>query len=268
MENTASGSKKANVSEEGTADEQSETPSRMPPVGNREEADVVQGEDATMLVLIDSRQLIRLSLLHLLETNSSIRRRSDDFHILPFVSADEFLSRLPKLDCRIGLILFNIGGASIQDGPVREDIRQLKKKLANTPLILLADRSEPRQILEAFRDGVSGYIPTALDASIVIQALRLIRTGAKFIPHNALLHLLENEASEQPSRGSGRNETETLPNLTPRQLDVLNLLRQGKSNKAIAYELGMRESTAKVHVGHIMRKLKVSNRTHAALLAS
>jgi DNA-binding NarL/FixJ family response regulator len=55
---------------------------------------------------------------------------------------------------------------------------------------------------------------------------------------------------------------------TPRQLEVLRLLRQGKPNKIIAYELDVEESTVKVHVRHIMRKLKATNRTHAVVLAN
>jgi DNA-binding NarL/FixJ family response regulator len=59
-----------------------------------------------------------------------------------------------------------------------------------------------------------------------------------------------------------------LQDLTPRQKEVLQLLRKGKSNKIIAYELNMQESTVKVHVRQIMKKLKAINRTHAVFLAS
>ena len=56
--------------------------------------------------------------------------------------------------------------------------------------------------------------------------------------------------------------------MTPRQAEVLRLVARGFSNKAISRELAMQESTVKAHVNHIMRKLKVRNRTQAALMAS
>jgi DNA-binding NarL/FixJ family response regulator len=55
---------------------------------------------------------------------------------------------------------------------------------------------------------------------------------------------------------------------SPRQLQVLELLQQGKQNKIIAYELGMCESTVKVHIRHIMRKLNARNRTQVVLLTN
>ena len=59
-----------------------------------------------------------------------------------------------------------------------------------------------------------------------------------------------------------------LQTLTPRELEVFELVRRGKSNKIIAYELGVQESTVKVHTRKIMTKLKAINRTHAAFLGS
>ena len=55
--------------------------------------------------------------------------------------------------------------------------------------------------------------------------------------------------------------------LTPRECDVLNLLREGKPNKIIAAALDLKETTVKIHVRHIMKKLKATNRTEAALMA-
>jgi DNA-binding NarL/FixJ family response regulator len=101
---------------------------------------------------------------------------------------------------------------------------------------------------------------------MVIQVIRLVLAGGTFIPPGVL------EAGEASDDSGDSQEFEPGPRrylaeLTPRQGEVFELLRQGKSNKLIAYELGMQESTVKVHVRQIMRKLKAINRTHAVFLA-
>jgi DNA-binding NarL/FixJ family response regulator len=100
---------------------------------------------------------------------------------------------------------------------------------------------------------------------MVMQAIRLVLAGGVFIPPQVLAEegtplSLQSESGDSPRpRACG---------FTPRQTEVFDLLRQGKSNKLIAYELRMQESTVKVHVRQIMRKLKAINRTHAVFLAN
>jgi DNA-binding NarL/FixJ family response regulator len=104
-------------------------------------------------------------------------------------------------------------------------------------LIVLSDRDEVEEVLASFRAGARGFIPTSLDPRIVIAAIRLVVAGGAFIPVSTLL----------------------------RELAVLHLLGEGKTNKCIAAALGMEESMVKVHVSHIMRKLGAKNRTQVAL---
>ena len=66
----------------------------------------------------------------------------------------------------------------------------------------------------------------------------------------------------------GRHRRSGRPDLTPRELAVIDLLREGKPNKLIARQLDMQENTVKVHVRNILRKLNAANRTHAALVAN
>jgi DNA-binding NarL/FixJ family response regulator len=96
---------------------------------------------------------------------------------------------------------------------------------------------------------------------VAVQAIRLVRAGGTFVPARTFI--------------ATRDLIEKLPAITEnsrkgwftvRQLTVIESLRQGKSNKIIAYELNMCESTVKVHVRHIMKKLGAKNRTEVALL--
>ncbi|MDN5870345.1 MAG: response regulator transcription factor [Nitrococcus sp.] len=205
----------------------------------------------------------RASVTQLLETSTHAKRRSGDFVILPFSSADELLSCYPA--CGVELVIFSIGSSSPSDDGVREEIGQLKQGLPGVPLIILSAREEPHCILKALRLGAHSYISTRLNPEVVIQALHLVRVGGTFIPPSIAL-----EPIQDP--GAGRDQVglvapTLLANFSPRQLEVLQLLRQGRSNKVIGSELTMQESTVKVHVREIMKKLKARNRTQAAFLA-
>jgi DNA-binding NarL/FixJ family response regulator len=220
--------------------------------------------DKVLIALIDPRLLTCLSLSHLLGKGSSANRRSEDFVVLPFSSPAELLTNHSESCTKLKLLLLNIGASPIDDERVLENIRVLRQKLSHIPLIILADSDSPCHIVEAFHQGVRGYIPMTLNPVVMVQALRLIAAGGTFIPPNIFL------------QDTGKKLIEKLPAisqtiikacLTPRQMEVLQLLQQGKSNKIIAYELEMQESTVKVHIRGIMRKLKAANRTQAALLA-
>jgi DNA-binding NarL/FixJ family response regulator len=214
------------------------------------------------IALIDSRSLTRISFTHLLETSTPAKRRSEDFAILPFSSTDELLANSSEDRSNMRLTIFNIGAAcTSEDEEICQDIHRLKQELPNVPLVILSERNERSCILEALRSGIHSYISTTLSPQIVIQALRLILVGGKFIP----LHFFLNSAEEV--LGSIQESHDRVNDARIRILQD-QLLRKGKSNKIIAYELNMQESTVKVHVRQIMKKLKAINRTHAVFLAS
>ncbi len=219
---------------------------------------------------IDSRQLTRISLLHLLSELSPGKRREGDFIILPYSSSDEFVSDYVEHSWRVGMIVFNIGAAWACEDNISNEILLLKRELPGIPLVILSDRDELCGILSAFRNGVRGYILSSFDPSAVIQSLRLVMSGGTFIPHNVLMEIAEKTAGliEKECQNDAPFDSAVFSSFTPRQLEVLDLLRKGKSNKFIAYELGMQECTVKTHVREIMTKLQATNRTHAVFLLS
>ena len=129
---------------------------------------------------------------------------------------------------------------------------------------MLSDCASPKHIVKALRNGARGYVPSALPTSMLIQIVRLVLAGGTFIPPGILAGGLDEADKAFAPLETGELSTE----FTPRQTEVFELLRQGKSNKVIAYELRMQESTVKVHVRQIMRKLKAINRTHAVFLVN
>ena len=164
-----------------------------------------------------------------------------------------------------------------------EGLAALKSSLCGVPIVLMGRNQDAKSLAEAVRMGVSGYIPATTPAEIVKHALPLVAVGGVFLPSTELLDsTLDNSGpppvAHQNHTANGPDETlsagidhqsEVAPDhgFTSRETDVLKLLGKGMQNKLIAHELGLKESTVKVHIRHIMKKLRVHSRTQAALFA-
>jgi len=137
-----------------------------------------------------------------------------------------------------------------------DEIEALGKVAVSVPVIVVSDVEDGDRIMEALEKGVRGYIPTSMAFSVAIEAVRLVEAGGTFVPVSSLL------ASRRDTSANGNNM------FTARQIMVVEALHRGKANKQIAYELNMRESTVKVHIRHIMKKLNARNRTEVAVMTS
>jgi DNA-binding NarL/FixJ family response regulator len=130
---------------------------------------------------------------------------------------------------------------------------------------VLSYRDDVEEVNCALSQGVRGYIPTSVECEVAVAALRLIGAGGTFVPVKAL-HSTTARPDDQPEGGRQRRSDGL--DLTPRELSVIDLLREGKPNKLIARQLDMQENTVKVHVPNILKKLNAANRTHAAFVAN
>ena len=104
----------------------------------------------------------------------------------------------------------------------------------------------------AVKAGFSAYLPKAADRPVLLQAIRTVASGGTFFPPEVLSKL--------------RRRAER-PELTPREMEVLRLIVRGRSNKEIADDLKISEPTVKLHVGNMLDKLGVADRTQAATAA-
>ncbi|HYG89506.1 MAG TPA: response regulator transcription factor [Azospirillum sp.] len=164
------------------------------------------------------------------------------------------------------MIVLGIGGAAASGRETLDRVEEMHGVAPKAPLVIVSDREESQEVIAAFQAGARGYIPTSVDVEVALKALSFILSGGSFFPPTALLH--PPRGSDPGGNGDGTaNPKGRRKQLTPRQQDVLSLLRMGKANKMIARELGMQESTVKVHVRQIMRKYGAMNRTEAALLS-
>lgn len=215
--------------------------------------------DRRSVALIDRRALTRQCLARWLEISAG-------FKIVAVPRFEELNQRLGEAG-QLDLVLVSIGASVVSEPEVCDTLELLTHRLPGVPLIIVSDREDIDAIAEAIRRGVRGYIPTTLKLDVAAEALRLVQAGGIFVPAASLLNALEERQPPRQDVIPSEPEGRAFPDLTPRQAQVLELLRQGKSNKIIAYDLEMQESTVKVHIRHIMRKLKATNRTQAAFLA-
>lgn len=134
----------------------------------------------------------------------------------------------------------------------------------NVPLVIMSDAEDaqqPKIIRSTLQSGAHGFIPTRTTGiPIAIAAIRLVRAGGIFAPMDMML---ANRLERTPPLPDSMRQC----HLTARQMAVLTHMQRGNANKIIAHELGMSESTVKVHVRNIMRKLGATNRTQAVYKA-
>jgi RNA polymerase sigma factor (sigma-70 family) len=157
----------------------------------------------------------------------------------------------------IHLVILDIGSGSLSDAWARECLQALNRRLSDVPIVILSDDGDSAQMMDALTYGVRGYITTGLSSKVAVEALHLVCAGGTFVPISALM-----------DAAVGNSLSRVLDRFTPRERQVLKVLQEGEPNKAIAKRLNVQESTVKVHVRRIMRKLNAKNRTQAAILSS
>lgn len=139
------------------------------------------------------------------------------------------------------------------------------------PLVVVSASEDVADIRGALEQGVAAYIPKSSSVKVMMSALNLVLSGGIYVPPGALSFGPEpGTARRRPLDGYGHGHAERASSfgLTQRQREVLDCLRAGKSNKQIAYELGLSEGTVKIHVTAIFKSLGVKNRTQAVIAAA
>ncbi|MDH4175798.1 MAG: response regulator transcription factor [Aquincola sp.] len=135
-------------------------------------------------------------------------------------------------------------------------LQALAERYPALPVVVLSGSEERTDMQRALAGGAMGFIPKAATAPVMLSALRLVLSGGVYVPP---------EMVQAHGVGEGAAGSEAL--LTPRQIEVLARVIEGKPNKIIASDLGLSEATVKAHVTAVFRALNVSNRTQAARAA-
>lgn len=186
------------------------------------------------------------------------------------LSVDELLAVVSD-DIDLAVIDLHMPGAQGQS-----HIDELRRRHPALPLIVLSGTEDPNVMRSALACGVRGFIPKAYPPQVMISAVRLVLAGGVYVPPMMLSAVPPGGMSGMPGaavaaamRGPSAVQTlDLLRNvLTDRQVEVLQLLSQGKPNKLIGRSLGISEGTVKIHLAAIFRALNVRNRTEAVLAA-
>jgi DNA-binding NarL/FixJ family response regulator len=208
-----------------------------------------RGADESSLVLLDERVLDRQCLAQCLTTFRMGKT------ILSCGSIEEWRQQEQALPA--AAILLNIGSRKVADAKTGNLIADLVRATHPIPVVILADTDELDQILRALNLGAKAYIPSSIDFEICVEAIKFAVAGGTFVPASTLL-ALNNSIDKATAADTDRPMASVF---TERQEEVVQALRRGKANKIIAHELNLRESTVKVHIRNIMKKLKATNRT-------
>jgi two-component system, NarL family, response regulator DegU len=217
------------------------------------------GRGLTRLAIVDDHELARDSLQNMLADES-------DFEIV----GEAANGRQALLLCsrlRPDLILMDVRMPEM-DGLAAT--KEIKERYPETSVMMLTMHENPDYLLEALKAGAAGYVLKDAPQEDIIEAVRRVRNGESPMDPELAARLLRRLASEGEMRRGTRGSqgaTYTVESLTPRELEVLGLMKLGRTNRQIAADLVISLGTAKNHVEHIIAKLGVSDRTQAVVRA-
>jgi DNA-binding NarL/FixJ family response regulator len=141
-----------------------------------------------------------------------------------------------------------------------DGLLELRTLFPRLPIVVVSAHEDPRIVQDVMRYGAAGFISKSADRSEIATAIKDVMEGSLTLPKGY-------RPPEMPMSETRSDVVRRLRTLTPKQLSVLKMLRQGLLNKQIAHELQIEETTVKAHVSEILRKLNVSSRTQAVIEA-
>lgn len=215
-------------------------------------------------ILVGQSSLLREGLARVL--------RAANFRILTSVrSADDLLTNKVPSD-QLLFLLVHIGDdfhATV------EQIELLRARHKNGRIAVVTDHYRPNELVKAFRAGATGYFFELMTCDVFIKSLELVMMGEMVFPP-ALLSFAIDPAGDHPEEAAPIEsdsdqaiaiaaEDQITPQLSHREKSILRYLIEGDSNKSIARKIDIAEATVKVHVKAILRKIRVHNRTQAAI---
>jgi DNA-binding NarL/FixJ family response regulator len=179
----------------------------------------------------------------------------------PDVDTVEARSIAEALDLLAGATSFDLAllDLSMPDVHGFDGLLQLRTRHPRLPVVIVSGHEDAKIISEALSYGAAGFIPKSARKDDLAAAIRSVMDGAIYVPQNYQLQPADADRTDRADM------VQRLSKLTPQQLRVLQMLRQGMLNKQIAYELQVGETTVKAHVSEILRKLNVYSRTQAVI---
>jgi NarL family two-component system response regulator LiaR len=204
--------------------------------------------DSIRVLVVDDHAVVREGLRAFLELQEGIDvvgEAADGEEAL--AAADRLRPDVVLMD----LVMPRLDGVSA--------LRALRERLPQTRVIVLTSFLDDDKLMPALRAGAAGYLLKNAPPQELARAVRVAHAGEALLDPVVAARLVESLATSEVDR--------PLDRLTPREREVLELIGRGFPNKRIAQRLNVSEKTVKTHVGHVLAKLGVTDRTQAAVFA-
>jgi len=209
------------------------------------------------ILLVDDHTLFRegMSLL--------LRSLLTDAMTIEASSCEQALEVL-RSRAQIDLVLLDLGlpGMSGFDG-----LHRIREDFPDIPVVVLSSNEDRESVLRALDGGAMGFVPKSASSGVLAGALKLILARGIYLPPDVFLAERTGASMPAPAAGAPGVSCAQL-GLTPRQIDVLHLVLQGKSSKLICRDLSLSLGTVKTHTSAALRALNVTTRTQAVIAAA
>ena len=207
------------------------------------------------ILVVDDHTLIREALRGVLQ---ELKPEAD---VIDASSCREALQLAQANAGALELVLLDLG---LPDGDGFDTLGELRDLYPAVAIVVLSASKDHDSVTKALDLGALGFIPKSASRAVMVSALQLVFAGGIYVPPE-ILQRPQDAPMSAPASAPMPAPSPSELGLTERQIDVLALMMQGKSNKAVCRELDLAEATVKNHVTAILRALKATNRTEAVI---
>lgn len=216
--------------------------------------------DSIRIMIVDDHPVFRQGLRDVLETEPQIMVVGE--------AADGEQAISVADDVNPDVILMDINLPTMNGLQVT---REIKSRRPATNFVMITGYDDAEQVFHALRVGAAAYCPKDITPEALIRVIMAVNEGKfvvddKVMAHDEVVTWLEQKVGRMGSE-LGADMEEYLVPLSPREMEILEQVTRGMSNKEIAYKLGISHQTVKNHMTSILRKLRVDDRTQAAVYA-
>ena len=209
------------------------------------------GQAVISIVLVDDHAIVRQGIRSILE------RHPQMCVVGEAATSEEAMAVVSATRPRIVLLDLKLSTSSDTEG--LELCQKLTSTYSDTAVLVLTTLMDDQLVVRAIRSGASGYVVKDVDTRELVRAIRAVSQGESAFDSRSAAAMVRSLNARSPLESK---------QLTEREREVLSLLARGLSNRDIGKRLYISETTAKFHVGNIIRKLNVSRRAEAVYAAS
>jgi DNA-binding NarL/FixJ family response regulator len=209
------------------------------------------GRMAIRVFLLDDHELVREGIRGLLTTDPEIEVVGEA------ATATEALTRVPL--CQPDVAILDV---RLEDGSGIETCRELRSTMPDLVCLMLTSFADDEALYASVMAGAAGYVLKAIRSRDLIADVKKVAAGESLMDPRAVARVVE-RISNPPKR-----PTTELDALSAQERRILELIAQGKTNRAIAEEMLLSQKTVKNYITNLLAKLRVSNRTEAAIYAT